>query len=47
MLLKVALIVGIAYFAIATYGGSYYVGPAMICALSFWMYHLPKKDKAA
>jgi hypothetical protein len=36
---RIALILGIVYFAIATYGGSYYVGPMMICALSFWLYH--------
>jgi hypothetical protein len=44
---RIALISGIVYFAIATYGGSYYVGPMMICALSFWLYHELKNRKLA
>jgi hypothetical protein len=44
MSLKLGLRVGVVYFAIATYGGSYYAGPAMIFALSLWLYKLQKKD---
>lgn len=44
---RISLILGIAYFAIATYGGSYYVGPMMVCALSFWLYHELKYRKPA
>jgi len=35
---RVSLVLGITYFAIATYGGSYYVAPAMVLALSWWLY---------
>jgi len=35
---RLSLVLGITYFAIATYGGSYYVAPAMVLALSWWLY---------
>lgn len=42
MLLKLGLRVGVVYSAIATYGGSYYVGPAMVFVLSLWLYNNSK-----
>ena len=36
---RVSLVLGIIYFAIATYGGSLYVGMMMVLVLGYWLYH--------
>lgn len=46
MIKRIALTLGIIYFAIATYGGSYYVCPAMVFVLSFWLYQDLKYAKS-
>lgn len=34
---RVSLVLGMAYFAIAAYGGSPYVGTLMVLALGYWL----------
>jgi len=34
---RVCYVTGIIYFAIATYGGAYFVGPIMMLALLFYL----------